>query len=80
MIECGSCHAAVKPTKKITWWVVGLLIILFWPGAILYVLTRRANTCPICGSRHPDTTIASPSVTVRQEETASAHSVQPCAV
>ena len=28
MIECGSCHAAVKPTKKITWWVVGLKTIL----------------------------------------------------
>ena len=49
MIECSSCHAAVKPTQKITPWVVGLLIILFWPGAILYVLTRP-RTCPICGS------------------------------
>ena len=51
MIECGSCHATVEPTKKITWWVVGLLLILFWPGAIIYVLTRGKNTCPICHSR-----------------------------
>ena len=65
MIECSSCHATVKPTKKITWWVVGLLIILFWPGAILYVLTR-ANTCPICGSRIPVPRASAP-VTVRQE-------------
>ena len=66
MIECGSCHAAVKPTKKITWWVVGLLLILFWPGAILYVLTRPANTCPICGSRIQVPRASAP-VTVRQE-------------
>ena len=51
MVECSSCHATVKPTKKITGWVVGLLLIVFWPGAILYYLTRAANTCPICGSR-----------------------------
>ena len=50
MVECSSCHATVKPTQKITPWVVGLLIILFWPGAILYVLTRP-RTCPICGTR-----------------------------
>ena len=23
----------------------------FWPGALVYVLTRAANTCPICGNR-----------------------------
>ena len=28
MIECGSRHAAVEPTKKITWWVIGLKTIL----------------------------------------------------
>ena len=71
MIECGSCHAAVKPTKKLTWWVIGLLIILFWPGAILYVLTR-ANTCPICGSRIQipravNPRVGTPSVTVEAE-------------
>ena len=65
MIECGSCHATVKPTKKITWWVVGLLLILFWPGAILYVLTRAANTCPICGSRIQVPRTSAP-VTVRR--------------
>ena len=65
MIECSSCHETVKLTKKITWWVVGLLIILFWPGAILYVLTRAANTCPICGS-HIQIPHRRPSVTVRQ--------------
>ena len=66
MIECSLCHAAVKPTKKITWWVVGLLLILFWPGAILYVLTRPANTCPICGSRIQVPRASAPG-TVRQE-------------
>ena len=53
MVACSSCHATVKPTKNITWWVVGLLLIVFWPGAILYILTRPKNTCPICGSRIP---------------------------
>ena len=65
MIECSSCHAAVKPTQKITPWVVGLLIILFWPGAILYVLTRP-RTCPICGSGIQVPRVSAP-VTVRQE-------------
>ena len=65
MIECSSCHAAVKRTQKITPWVVGLLIILFWPGAILYVLTRP-RTCPICGSGIQVPRVSAP-VTVRQE-------------
>ena len=67
VIECSSCHATVKPTKKINWWVAGLLLVLIWPGAILYVLTRPANTCPICGSRI-QVPHHRPSVTVRQEE------------
>ena len=66
VIECSSCHATVEPTKKITWWVVGLLLLLFWPGAILYVLTRAKNTCPICRSRI-QIPHRRPSVTVRQE-------------
>ena len=61
MIECGSCHATVQPTQKITRWVIGLLIILFWPGAILYVLTRP-RTCPICGSRIQVPRAGNPSV------------------
>ena len=65
MIECGSCHATVQPTQKMTRWVIGLLIILFWPGAILYVLTRP-RTCPICGSRIQVPRASAP-VTVRQE-------------
>ena len=65
MVECSSCHATVKPTQKITPWVIGLLIILFWPGAILYVLTRP-RTCPICGSRI-QVPHRRPPVTVRQE-------------
>ena len=51
MIECGSCHTTVEPTKKISWLLAGFLLLLFWPGAILYILTRPKNTCPICGSR-----------------------------
>ena len=65
VIECGSCQATVQPTQKITRWVIGLLIILFWPGAILYVLTRP-RTCPICGSRIQVPRASAP-VPVRQE-------------
>ena len=65
MAECSSCHATVKPTQKITPWVIGLLIILFLPGAILYVLTRP-RTCPICGGRIQVPRASAP-VTVRQE-------------
>ena len=75
MIECGSCHATVKPTKKITWWVVGLLLILFWPGAILYVLTRPANTCPICGSRIQVPRAGNPSVGNPRVEAEAEHPV-----
>ena len=62
MIECQSCHNEVRPTKKTTGWILVLLLLFFWPGALLYVLTRAANTCPVCGARiqRPQITLPAP--------------------
>ena len=49
MVECRNCHNQVNPTRNVSWMLVGVLLIFFWPGAFLYFLTREKNICPICG-------------------------------
>ena len=48
MVECGNCHNQVIPIRKISWLLFGTLLILFWPGALLYFAMCKKNICPKC--------------------------------
>ena len=50
MIKCRKCETEVIPQKKLAiGWIV-FWVMVFWPAAILYVLTRSPNFCPRCKS------------------------------
>lgn len=48
MVQCQNCRNQVNPTRNIAWLLAGFLLIVFWPAAFLYFLTRAKNICPIC--------------------------------
>ena len=50
-IECNACNAIVIPKKDIAiGWVV-FWVIVFWPAAIIYAITRQPVQCPSCGGK-----------------------------
>ena len=50
-IECNACNATVIPKKDIAiGWVI-FWVIVFWPAAIIYVVTRQPIQCPSCGAK-----------------------------
>ena len=49
-MQCGICENKMLPQKNIKLWVVILWVIFFWPGAIIYALTKQPDTCPFCKS------------------------------
>ena len=72
-LSCASCQSTVIPVKRYKWWAITLWLIFFWPGAIIYALTRNADNCPACKDRvysrvRPPT---SQSVSLPQEQTTS---------
>lgn len=67
-IICSICQSTVVPVKKFKVWVVILWLIFFWPGALIYILTRNADSCPVCKAKVYSTTrVPKP----RQSQTAS---------
>lgn len=50
MVECGRCKTNVVPQKKTSiGWII-FWVIIFWPAAIIYALTRKDVSCPRCGA------------------------------
>ena len=47
-MQCRICENKMLPQKNIKVWVVILWAIFFWPGAIIYILTKQPDTCPFC--------------------------------
>lgn len=47
-ITCATCQSTVIPVKRYTWWAIVLWVLFFWPGVLVYILTRRAEYCPAC--------------------------------
>ena len=48
MVECGNCHNQVIPIRKISWLLFGTLLLMFWPGAVVYFAMNKKNICPRC--------------------------------
>lgn len=49
--SCVCDQAVVTPVRKYNWIVEVLWFLLFFPGLMVYYLTRRAEYCPECGGK-----------------------------
>ena len=73
-LSCVSCQSTVIPVKHYKWWAITLWLIFFWPGAIIYALTRNADNCPSCGNKvyervRPSARQSAPQPSQAQEQT-----------
>ena len=51
LMECISCNTKVVPKKSIAnEWVI-FWVVVFFPVAILYAITRKPEKCPNCGTK-----------------------------
>ena len=49
LIDCCYCGKKVMPQKKSRiGWVI-FWVVVFWPIALVYAMSRSPVTCPICG-------------------------------
>ena len=51
-VKCSNCGKAVQPTKKFSWVLFIILLLLFGvPGLIylIYYWSKTAKLCPACG-------------------------------
>ena len=49
-IVCRTCSASVIPQKKVKMLWIIVWILIFWPAALIYAISRSATTCPRCNN------------------------------